>query len=168
MYSYMTVSHALLPSYKVPRQTLAMPTLHDVRTLPNLAQLSSSWLKRMCYWNDVKAKEDLLAIFAQCDETWISYIAGAVLSDGGPLSRWRPSLNWTRFPCLIFHNNVFALQLITSWYSSVSIVPWSLTERPEDRRKIQTQRRDSWRIKDQLDVTCYFISLLMSSTCFGH
>ena len=27
---------------------------------------------------------------------------------------------------------------------------------------------DSWRIKDQLDVTCYFISLLMCSTCFGH
>jgi len=27
---------------------------------------------------------------------------------------------------------------------------------------------DSWRIKDQFDVTCYFISLLMCSTCFGH
>jgi len=27
---------------------------------------------------------------------------------------------------------------------------------------------DSWRIKDQLYVTCYFISLLMCSTCFGH
>jgi hypothetical protein len=27
---------------------------------------------------------------------------------------------------------------------------------------------DSWRIKDQLDVTCYFISLLVCSTCFGH
>jgi len=27
---------------------------------------------------------------------------------------------------------------------------------------------DSWGIKDQLDVTCYFISLLMCSTCFGH
>ena len=26
----------------------------------------------------------------------------------------------------------------------------------------------SWRIKDQLDVTCYSISLLMCSTCFGH
>ena len=26
----------------------------------------------------------------------------------------------------------------------------------------------SWRIKDQLDVTCNFISLLMCSTCFGH
>jgi len=25
-----------------------------------------------------------------------------------------------------------------------------------------------WRIKDQLDATCYFISLLMCSTCFGH
>ena len=27
---------------------------------------------------------------------------------------------------------------------------------------------DGWRMKDQLDVTCYFISLLMCSTCFGH
>jgi len=27
---------------------------------------------------------------------------------------------------------------------------------------------NSWRIKDQLDVTCYCISLLMRSTCFGH
>ena len=26
---------------------------------------------------------------------------------------------------------------------------------------------NSWRMKDQLDVTCYFISL-MCSTCFGH
>ena len=26
----------------------------------------------------------------------------------------------------------------------------------------------SWRMKDQLDVTCYFISLLMCSTCFGY
>ena len=27
---------------------------------------------------------------------------------------------------------------------------------------------NSWRIKDQLDVTYYFISLLTCSTCFGH
>ena len=27
---------------------------------------------------------------------------------------------------------------------------------------------ESWITKDQLDVTCYFISLLMCSTCFGH
>ena len=29
-------------------------------------------------------------------------------------------------------------------------------------------RCNSWRMKDQLDVTCFFISLLMCSTCFGH
>ena len=27
---------------------------------------------------------------------------------------------------------------------------------------------NSWRMKDQLDVTCYFISLIMCSTCSGH
>jgi len=27
---------------------------------------------------------------------------------------------------------------------------------------------NSWRMKDQLDVTCYFISRLICSTCFGH
>ena len=27
---------------------------------------------------------------------------------------------------------------------------------------------DGWRMKDQLDVTCSFISLIMRSTCFGH
>ena len=27
---------------------------------------------------------------------------------------------------------------------------------------------NSWRMKDQLDDTCYFISLIMCSTCFGH
>ena len=27
---------------------------------------------------------------------------------------------------------------------------------------------NSWRMKDQLDVNCYFISLIMCSTCFGH
>jgi hypothetical protein len=27
---------------------------------------------------------------------------------------------------------------------------------------------NSWRMEDQLDVTCYFISLLICSACFGH
>ena len=27
---------------------------------------------------------------------------------------------------------------------------------------------DNWRIKNQLEVTCYFIVLLIGSTCFGH
>ena len=33
---------------------------------------------------------------------------------------------------------------------------------------MHTSSRHSWRMKDQLDVTGYFISLLMCSTYFGH
>ena len=32
----------------------------------------------------------------------------------------------------------------------------------------ETELIISWWMKDQLDVTCYFISLIMRSTCFGH
>ena len=35
-------------------------------------------------------------------------------------------------------------------------------------RDDQNTHFNSWRMKDQLDVTCYFISLLMCSTYFGH
>ena len=34
------------------------------------------------------------------------------------------------------------------------------------RHSVHYSRR--WRMKDQLDVICYFISLIMRSTCFGH
>ena len=37
-----------------------------------------------------------------------------------------------------------------------------------DRPVINKNTNYSWRMKDQLDVTCYFISLIMRSTCFGH
>jgi hypothetical protein len=36
------------------------------------------------------------------------------------------------------------------------------------RKKNSEHKSNTWRIKDLLDVTCYFISLLMCSTCFGH
>ena len=32
----------------------------------------------------------------------------------------------------------------------------------------QANSQNGWQMKDQLDVTCYFISLIMRSTCFGH
>ena len=38
--------------------------------------------------------------------------------------------------------------------------------KPEYYVYLTVHHCDSWRIKDQLDVTCYFISLLMCSTCF--
>ena len=37
-----------------------------------------------------------------------------------------------------------------------------------DDSSLDMKAFDSWRIKHQLDVTCYFILLLMYSTCFGH
>jgi len=36
------------------------------------------------------------------------------------------------------------------------------------RNNRQHRERNSWRAKDQLDVTGYFISLPMCATCFGH
>jgi hypothetical protein len=54
----------------------------------------------------------------------------------------RAGENWTGFPCLIFNNSLFALQLIRSWHSFVNIALWSLTERSEDQRTIQTESRD--------------------------
>jgi len=41
------------------------------------------------------------------------------------------------------------------WFHDLLVIDWRVT-------------LNSWRIKDQLDVTCNFISLLMCSTCFGH
>jgi hypothetical protein len=40
---------------------------------------------------------------------------------------------------------------------------WWRVEKP-----LETCNSISWRMKDQLDVTCHFISLIMCSTCFGH
>ena len=62
----------------------------------------------------------------------------------------------------------------THWarrYSSVSwkgvTQLWSAKERIPTEVTRAVNSGSGWRIKDQLDVTCYFISLLMCSTCFG-
>ena len=52
----------------------------------------------------------------------------------------------------------------------------TLSHKQHDFRKKKVLKKNicfdficnSWRMKDQLDVTCYFISLIMCSTCFGH
>jgi len=60
------------------------------------------------------------------------------------------------------------------WSSlSPSSVFWRLLQACSHRHNFDTPVcqvtiPDSWRMKDQLDVTCYFISLRMCSTCFGH
>ena len=46
---------------------------------------------------------------------------------------------------------------------------WIDLAQDRDRwRAVATVIMNIWRMRDQLDVTCYFISLLMCSTCFGH
>ena len=46
--------------------------------------------------------------------------------------------------------------------------PTSPTPQEESNVYWTMHHCNSWRMKDQLDVTCYFISLLMCSTRFGH
>jgi len=62
---------------------------------------------------------------------------------------WRPGFMQTW--CYLCYK-----YLVLSWQLSGPYVYWTV------------HHCDSWRIKDQLDVTCYFISFLMCSTYFGH
>jgi len=66
---------------------------------------------------------------------------------------------WKNLPSLLAHCNLLTKFHIVLWvlikYTLQSHVYWTV------------HHCDSWWIKDQLDVTCYFISLPMCSTCFG-
>ena len=73
---------------------------------------------------------------------------------------------WERFPVIVNYWPVgngrsrklpcdFTTKLVDTIFSE-SNVYWTV------------HHCNSWRMKDQLDVTCYIISLLMCSTCFGH
>ena len=45
---------------------------------------------------------------------------------------------------------------------------WNINEKNASNVYWTVHHCNSWQMKDQLDVTCYFISLIMRSTCFGH
>ena len=64
-------------------------------------------------------------------------------------------LTWTRQNSTL-HN----MQVIRVIVQNHSIEPWLTSQ--------ILIFYHSWWMKDQLDVTCYFISLIMRSTCFGH
>jgi len=76
--------------------------------------------------------------------------------------------------CIGMHNTVSkSFRLPFSAYIQTIIRPihyLQLTERTIQYSCVYWTMHhcDSWRIKDQLDVICYCISLLMCSTCFGH
>ena len=69
-------------------------------------------------------------------------------------------LYWWCRKCIVIRNNINYSRLFnlerTESYRRESNVYWTV------------HHCNSWRMKDQLDVTCYFISLIMRSTCFGH
>ena len=68
--------------------------------------------------------------------------------------RWKASGRMTAVPCHRF--TLATVYLHLRWTFQDTNVYWTV------------HHCNSWRMKDQLDVTCYFISLLMCSTCFGH
>ena len=54
------------------------------------------------------------------------------------------------------------------WRHTIYQLPAPLNNTPEPDVYWTLHHCDSWRIKNQLDATCYFILLLIDSTCFGH
>ena len=69
--------------------------------------------------------------------------------------------------------------LLTRWWYSAHSIPtafwtvktpltWGGKKLVFNELPLARWYSSSWRMKDQLDVTCYFISFLMCSTCFGH
>jgi len=67
------------------------------------------------------------------------------------------------FRVLCVHHQEVKIVLYSVWYLHTCRWPSCAPD-----GHLQTRICVIWRIKDQLDVTCYFISILMCSTCFGH
>ena len=102
----------------------------------------------------------------------------------GTFSSWNPLGHSRPVTGLLYLFTVFttARRLSLSWSTSIQTIssdPSSLKSililccpdlEHSDRSNVYwtVHHCDSWRMKDQIDVTCNFISLLMCSTCFGH
>ena len=104
---------------------------------------------------------------------WVSIICGVAVSlkEGKILAQKCVRLNTLLCskaePAI---NNVskfgFPIKFFLGTLETLSVWYYTSPEKPHPLHA--GYKKDSWRIKDQLDVTCYFISLLMYSTCFGH
>ena len=106
---------------------------------------------------------------------------GALLTKTLPLPscKYWAILQSMHFFYILYSNNYFLLQadlfggrntyiVMKSFYSILSFHLWTSKNTYVFYVYWTVHHCSSWRIKDQLDVTCYFISLLMCSTCFGH
>ena len=76
----------------------------------------------------------------------------------------------TQFSCCCGGNFCFHLHKINGavYFETLVVDQTTRHDMPKKGGALMKHTKHSWRIKDQLVVTCYFISLLMCSTCFGH
>ena len=105
----------------------------------------------------------------QSSASWLSHCVAACVGT----TRLKRNVLESTLPCWSSNGALFALFFV----SQISDIPKSshvkvrLVSPPYKSSRIlsdATNVHHGWRIKDQLDVTCYFISRLMCSTCFGH
>jgi len=90
----------------------------------------------------------------------------------------RSGLTYTEVPSKVYHDSFCQLgsSISLPWVIYVEAFYLHVVSSPlysSNLSKIGVTRIFNsfavcWRIKDQLDVTCCFISLLICSTCFGH
>ena len=76
-------------------------------------------------------------------------------------------LQCLQYMSYILHSHRSGARLKKNMWSCIPIHKYKVIY-SSGTKKMQTGVMNSWRIKDHLDVTCYFISLLMCSTCFRH
>ena len=77
-----------------------------------------------------------------------------------------------RHTCFYYYCSLFCAQIVTSYILSalhlLDVNSALSTGTIVYLHGISNTKFDNWRIKNQLDATCYFIELLIGSACFGH
>ena len=172
-----TVSHKLnfimLSSRLFVTHTICLHFHFLVRrpgTGENFHQCSSVVTAFIPYLHTVKLQYTLLGDYWECVQpAWLPILTWVPSSiPPGTISKIRSSQG----PHPIQHHDPCINQMhtrIVPYDAHICIEISLYTQLPPTSYVYWTVHHcDSWRIKDQLDVTCYFISFLMCLTCFGH
>ena len=109
----------------------------------------------------------LLLLLLLAATSSVSFAGDPMTSDPGNVLYWTPSSTPARDTLLSQMFNLISKpdkQLQDKW----PMVTQSLLIYHSKPSVWMSKQTNVWRIKYQLDVTCYFISLLMYSTCFGY
>ena len=96
-----------------------------------------------------------------CNILWCCVSYGFLTPRPGKTTFWKFKLIWT-----VYTNSVPCRK---QWIFIRKTYQNMLQREITDSNVYWTVHHcNSWAMKNQLDVTCYFISLIMRSTCFGH